>query len=139
MANSSSNGFLIGTNFTGDLSDLLAAIASDRDTPLLPPTEQVAAGEPAIEPLSTPLASLPLKGHLKEWWLAEQDSPKAILDPERILAGVIRTWDGKTSRIAAVDPSSQRVQTSSGNVYALGVPETSFAAHGRHVLRRMGF
>lgn len=134
VTNSSSNGFLIGTNFTGDLADLLAAIASDRDSP-----EQVAAGKPAVEPLSAPLASLPLKGRLKEWWLAEQDSPKAILDPERILTGVIRTWDGKTSRIAAVDPSSQRVQTFSGNVYELGVPETSFAAHGRHVLRRMGF
>lgn len=128
--------FSLRSHFGGEFSELLTAIAADCEA--RPEQDALPADVPPHAP-RLDLSQHPVVGCLKEWWLASSDSPLAQFDPEHIIGSVLRNKAGKTSPIAGVDPVARRVQTRSGSVYALGVPELSFAARGRHVLRKMGF
>lgn len=128
--------YVVGTNFTNDLADVLAAIAADRDMPL----NALEANAPSPEhALAVDLSKHAIKGTLQEWWLASTQSPQAMLDAHSILGAVVRTWDGKTSAITAVDARHRRIQTRSGSVYVLTMPDVQYAANAREVLRVLGF
>lgn len=76
------------------------------------------------------------KARLDGWWLD-------VLPGEPVPAGIcgtiVRTPSGKTSTVTAYDPATRRIETRSGSVYELGLPQTSFAAANRKRLRRLGF
>ena len=125
---------VIDTNFLGNINDFLAeGLSSVLPMPALKETEE------AILQTGLSLAKIPSRGRIDLWWIAAPDSPFATLEPEEIIGSVLRNSRGKTSPIAGFDPSSRRIVTRSGSVYELGMPETGFAAHGRRVLRRLGF
>jgi hypothetical protein len=125
---------VIDTNFLGNINDFLAEGLSS----VLPVPERKETEEALVQ-TGLSLAKVPSRGRIDMWWIAAPDSPFATLEPEEIIGSVLHNSRGKTSPIAGFDPSCRRVVTRSGSVYELGMPETGFAAHGRRVLRRLGF
>jgi hypothetical protein len=133
----------ISTDITGDFAGYLSTEAS-QPPPSDPSPRETEVARPREVPPSCDFAIIDLagqtiRGQLKHWWLSRADVPQAIISPSEIVGAVIRNHRVKTSPIVCFDPESRRVQTRSGHVYALGMPEVSFAAHGRLVLRRLGF
>lgn len=125
---------VIDTNFLGNINDFLAeGLSSALAMPACEEAEQAALNT------GLSLAKMPSRGRIDLWWIAAPDSPFATLEPEEIIGSVLHNSRGKTSPIAGFDPSCRRIVTRSGSVYELGMPETGFAAHGRRVLRRLGF
>lgn len=87
----------------------------------------------------TLLANDRVKARIQQWWLSPHDSFEPILRVEGLTHAVIRTSSGRTSIITAVDPLQRRVQTRSGTVYQLCMPEATFAAKARTILKALGF
>lgn len=83
--------------------------------------------------LRKPRASIP------GWWLVEAGTRTPIHDVTAVIGACVASDHGRTSPIAAIDPKTRRVETLSGSVYQLGMPESVFAAKARHTLRRLGF
>lgn len=138
MTNDTKDNNFTATNFNSNLVDLYVD-ASDEQTILVAPREATAAPVAQQSPLTRDLSAHPLAGRLSEWWLSTTESTDAEFDPEHVIGAIVRNRAGKTSPIVAVDPQSRRIQTRSGSVYALDVPQLNFAARGRHVLRKLGF
>lgn len=125
---------VINTNFLGNINDFIAEGFPAHSAP--PAGDE---GEVAVLTSGPSLAKMPSRGRIDLWWIALPDSPFMMLEPEQIIGSVLRTQRGKTSPITGFDADCHRIVTRSGSVYDLGMPETGFAAHGRRVLRRMGF
>lgn len=118
-----------GTDHNGDFSRLAGMLQA-------PPTR-----DPYAQ-LTVPILSLSTKEPariLHRWWLADGGTLAPRITVGEIDGAVVLTPTVKTSPVTAIDPNRRRVQTRSGSIYQLGMPESAFAAHARHLLRKMGF
>lgn len=92
--------------------------------------------------LTVPIKNLAMvkpKAVVIDWWLAARATRRPCSAPHEMAAASLFTSRMKTSTIRAVDPTSRRVLTSSGHVYALAMPRTEYAVHARGLLTKLGF
>lgn len=92
----------------------------------------VQAEAPEALPAQLSLLGVPPKALLSGWWVAEHEGAG-------LMGAVICTPQGKTNEVIGYDPRSRRILTKSLSVYELGLPQASFAAHGRQFLRQIGW
>jgi hypothetical protein len=96
-------------------------------------SRKAVADQPGVPHAQLSLASVAPKSLLRGWWVELQE------DGGPIIGTAILTPHGKTSEVIGYDPRSRRILTKSLSVYELGLPQTTFAAHGRQFLRQIGW
>jgi len=125
----------VETNFIEGIDHLLAQMedvvqhaphAADSTPQVLPPG-------------ATHLSQHRVRGRISGWWLTTEERNVQMTDAAGVIGAVLRSHRGSTTPIVAYDPLSKRIETESGSIYELGMPDTAFAARGRHVLRKLGF
>ncbi|GAA5178161.1 hypothetical protein GCM10025771_16910 [Niveibacterium umoris] len=121
LANGEADFDASGTNIAGDLLLMIQEVERSLDRPV---RSTRIAGEP--------------RGVIKGWRI-EVPGVGVIKRPEDIIGANVCTPTGNTSAITAFDGDSRRVQTISGSVYELGMPDAYYAAHNRRVLKALGF
>ncbi|MCX9156378.1 hypothetical protein OPU71_09615 [Niveibacterium sp. 24ML] len=110
-----------GTNIAGDLLQMMAEV------------------ERSLDPVAISIR-IPGEAHGQiKGWRIEAPGVGAIRRPEEIVGASVCTATGNTSAITAFDGAARRVQTISGSIYELGMPDPYYAAHNRRVLKALGF
>lgn len=122
------------TNFMGGIDVMLAEL----DTPIEAP-RAITPEEPVLPPGATRLSHRYARGRISGWWIANPDRELMVTESAALIGSILRSRRGSTTAIVAYDPLSKRIETTSGSIYELGMPDTAFAARGRHVLRKLGF
>lgn len=110
-----------GTNIAGDLLQMMAEVERSLEPPSI--STRIPGDARAL-----------IKG-----WRIEAPGVGAIRRPEEIVGAYVCTANGNTSAITAFDGAARRVQTISGSIYELGMPDPYYAAHNRRVLKALGF
>ncbi|GAA5177438.1 hypothetical protein GCM10025771_14520 [Niveibacterium umoris] len=124
----------VETNFIDGIDDLLARMEADI---VAPPNAELAI--PLLPEGASYLGDRRVRGRISGWWLSTSVRTEQVTNAAAIIGAFLRSHRGSTTAIAAYDPVSKRIETESGSVYELGMPDTVFAARGRHVLRKLGF
>lgn len=124
----------VETNFIDGIDDLLAQMEAEVAMPLI-----AEVSIPLLPEGASHLGDRHARGRISGWWLSTDDRREQVTECNAIIGAFLRSQRGSTTPIAAYDPVSKRIETESGSVYELGMPDTSFAARGRHVLRKLGF
>lgn len=125
------------------MSDARSHVLATRFDPPLNPDIEATAILPFEAPAGRPdtgvcLARETPRHRLHHWQLVNL----AAHQPEEhtgIIGAVLQVPQGSTSPIAAFDPVSRRVRTTSGSVYELGIPARAFALAAPALLTHMGF
>ena len=119
------------THFMGGIDMLLAELGDSIDPP--------SPSEVPLPPGATKLSDRYARGRVSGWWISTPERDATVTDANGLIGAILRSHRGSTTAIIAYDPLSKRIETASGSIYELGMPDTAFAARGRHVLRKLGF
>lgn len=122
------------SHFLDGIDQLLHSIAA-AEADLDPPRGTTASTSNAALALGHCKARGPIKG----WWLELRATRANSAAAMPVVGSVLCNARGSTSPIEGYDPVNRRIQTRSGTVYALGMPDVGFAARNRQVLRTLGF